>query len=358
MRIIGNINSQEGNSFEAKVRNTLFAINKKTSDKAVVKLCFYLNSSKAENFSDEYNTISDIIKDIYKKDIPAYTIISQAPHNEDNFAIEYQLWSNKNDLKYKSILKHPYVTISHNNGFEIISGGIQFSEDSLLFSTQRCFDFAEQILMAEELNFGHIYRQWNYIPQIGGTSNYDGNNKPCEQVFNEIKEFFYEAPLFVSGMPLETNSECKFGNVTIDFYAFSNHLDVTKTIRNIDNLACGKYIETENKEIWLANAASTKQDIANSSDDVEQQTLSTLQALLEHIESSNLERNKITISDQTPLKEHFKSVKIYVKNKTDINKVHKLVTESIRNADIQIVNTEFSIENLLVDIEGLIITNS
>lgn len=362
MRIIRLFNSQEGNSFDDKVRNTLNSIIKENSDYNIVKLNFYLNSSNNQYFEDEYNTISNIVKNVFKKQIPAYTIISQQPKSKNDFTVECQLYSSNQDIKYKTILNHPYVTINHENGIELISGGVQFNEESLLFGMQRSFDFVEQILMTEELNFGHIFRQWNYIPNISSTSSYDGTGKLNSTIFNEIKNLFYEEPLFKTGYPVETNTGCNYGNVTIDFMAFSNHTSTIKTIKSFslksNPIEVAKYFDTENKEIWISSSQILKDQITKKSDNVEQQTIETLKSILDLLEPNSIAKNNLKISSHKQLKEQFEIVKIYIKHKSDMEKVSKIVSQTLPDIKALIVNADLSLENLLVEIEGIIITTN
>lgn len=352
MRIIRLFNSLEGNSFESKVKNTLLAIIKESNGKSIVKLNIYLNSDSSENYKDEYITTSNIIKDVFKKNTPAFNIISHNTDKESNFTIECVFIDSNLQIKYKSILNHPYVSITHKNGTEIISGGIQFDEESLLFNMQRCFDCAEQILMAEDLNFGHIIIQNNYIPKIEKVSKYDASYISNIEIFNEIKNFFYEEPLFKNGKPLEIILGNYFGNFSMDFTAFSELTDNVKSISIDDKIVNGKLLKTENNEIWLSNPISEKIRISKTSNDIEQQTFETLKGLLKVIKSNYLEKTDGFISNQNHAKDLFQLIKIYVKHHSDNKKVKEIISETIPNTKILLLNTDLSVNKLLVDIVG------
>ena len=102
-------------------------------------------------------------------------------------------------IEYKRVLNHPYVVVNHPAGKEVISGGINMHEADFLLATQKAFDFAEQILMAEEMDFGHIYHQWNHIgsPLLMLDNSYGSQQN--YQIFNEIRAIFYEPLLFTNG---------------------------------------------------------------------------------------------------------------------------------------------------------------
>jgi enamine deaminase RidA (YjgF/YER057c/UK114 family) len=380
MRSIQVYNPDKGKSFEIKVINTLNNIIKNTANKHVVKLDFYIDSNSQEDFQNEYGEIKSIIKDLFKDKTPAFTVISQAPEENKELIVVCHSYEKNLNIKYKSILDHPYVTVLHNNGLELISGGIQFSEDPFLLGTQRAFDFAEQILMAEDLNFGHIYRQWNYIPDILHISSMGGSDKQNYQIFNEVRSIFYEQPLFKSGFPAATGIGCKYGAVTIDFIAFENHTENIKSIEssiqrnafeysNDVLIGCtlngsiekaaplferAKYSNIDSKEIWISGTASIESQETKFLDDIEKQTLHTLKSIFSLIDNTSLSHNDIISSSEKPLKDCFQEMVIYVKHQSDIPKVKEIVTHSLPTTPCLFLNADICRDNLLVEIEGLV----
>lgn len=358
MRIVKIFNSQDGQSFENKVNKTLSSIITNHKDKQIAKLTFYINSSTKENYQDEYNAISNIILSSFKTGVPAYLIIAQHTENNDDFVIECQLYNKDTAIAYKSILNHHYVVINHQTGKEIISGGILFNEDSLVFNTQRCFDFIEQILMAEDLNFGHIYKQCNYLSNINSTSIFEGEKKTNYSLFQEIKKIFYEESLFINDQPIENITECKFENLLIDFMAFSEHQNVEKINTdsyssailylspqqdsNINNL---RYSNSDKHEMWFTNSISTKNIKEN---DIEQQTIKNINAL------SNLLNNNNNKPINQDLNKITSFIKIFIKNKSDIKKVKKIIKDIFPAENSLIINANLSNENQLLEIEGYI----
>jgi hypothetical protein len=380
MRSIQLYNPTEGKSFEIKVKNTLYDIIKKSGNKQIVKLDFYIDSGSQEDFQNEYREIKSIIKGIFKEKTPAFTVISQAPEENKEMIIACHSYNKNLDVKYKSILDHAYVTVSHNKGLELISGGIQFTEDPFLLSTQRAFDFAEQLLMAEDLNFGHIYRQWNYIPDILHISNISGSDKQNYQIFNEIRSIFYERPLFKSGFPAATGIGCKYGAVTIDFIAFENHTENIKSIASSiqknafeysNDMLIGfalngsadkatplferaKFSNIDSKEVWISGTASIENQETKFTDDVEKQTLHTLKSIFALIDDKSLSNNNIIPLSKKPLKDCFQQMTAYIKYQSDIPKVKEIVNSSLPNTPCVFVNADICRDNLLVEIEGLV----
>ncbi|MGQ1785595.1 MULTISPECIES: hypothetical protein [unclassified Saccharicrinis] len=347
MRIVNLISAQAGNSFKNRVKNTLHHILKSSDGTSIVKLDFIVNNSDPDHFNKEYECIENALKNVFKDKIPAFSIIFQNICNNEEFVIQYQLYD-KAEVQYKKLLNHYYVTVKHGAGLEVFSGAISFKEDSLLFSAQRCFDFAEQILMAEDLNFGHIYRQWNYIPELNGSSDYDHHERGNLHIFNEIKNFFYEEALFVNGKPLVNNIHNLGDTLVIEFNAFAKFREAASSKLNLDDNTLiedkgikSKFIYNGNNEFWYTSISDLNQIPA----DIEQQTIQTLKNIFSHKDICKLALN---------VQNHFKFIRVNIKNNEDYNRVEEIVRGLLPDVETVITSREFHQHNSLIEIEGLI----
>lgn len=221
MRFIKIVEPDDGNTFEIKVTNTLRSLLKNNKDNPIVKLEIFVNSAHLEAFNDEHSYVQETIKAVFTNKIPAFSILYVPASDNLEFTVRYQTCDGNENVEFKTLLAHPYVTVKGETGMELFSGGISFKEDSLLFSAQRCFDMAEQILMAEDMNFGHIRRQWNYIPSAKQTAKGEHPIKDELTVFDEVKSFYYEEALFINGQPLNSNLHHFNDTLLIDFIAFA-----------------------------------------------------------------------------------------------------------------------------------------
>ena len=82
-----------------------------------------------------------------------------------------------------------YLRVTSGHYREIIAGGL-YADDLTLpvrEQSEQVFGKAEEILKAEQMSFGDIVRQWNYLERI--TDIVHGNQ--CYQDFNDIRSQFY-----------------------------------------------------------------------------------------------------------------------------------------------------------------------
>lgn len=314
MRIVKFISAKAGNTFESRIKNTLHHILKEDNKQAIVKLDIIINNEVEEEFNEEYECFVETMKTVFKDKMPAHSIVFQHIPGNEEFVIHYQVYENTN-IQYKKLLNHHYVTVKHDAGIELFSGAISFKEDSLLFSAQRCFDFAEQILMAEDLNFGHIYRQWNYIPQINGLSDYDRQKRANIYIFNEIKNIFFEEALLINGNPLESDINNLDRRLSIDFNALGPYPENTHTkLKDKENYTQentgikSKFIYNDSHEYWFTSAS----DHDHISHDIEQQTIQTLKNIFTLKEKYKVEPN---------IQDHCKFIKVKIKNSEDCKTV-------------------------------------
>ena len=64
--------------------------------------------------------------------------------------------------------------------------------------SEQAFRKVEEILKAEQMNFGDIVRQWNYLERITDITH--GNQ--CYQDFNDVRTLFYASSAWESGLSL------------------------------------------------------------------------------------------------------------------------------------------------------------
>ena len=87
-----------------------------------------------------------------------------------------------------------YLRVTSGHYREIIAGGL-YADDLALpvrEQSEQVFGKAEEILKAEQMSFGDIVRQWNYLERI--TDIVHGNQ--CYQDFNDIRSQFYAGSPF------------------------------------------------------------------------------------------------------------------------------------------------------------------
>ncbi len=357
MRFVEIVEPDDGDTFEMKVRNSFNSLLKENKGKHIVELKMFLNSVHIDAFTDEKNYVEEAIKTIFKNKIPASSIIYTPISNGREFAIQYQIYDGNSEIEYKTLLAHHYVTAKSKTGTELFSGGISFNEDSLLFAAQHCFDFAEQILMAEDMNFGHIYRQWNYIPSVKQSTNHKHVNNDEVSIFNEIKDFYYEDALFTNGKPISSNIHHFNHTLQIDFIAFAGNVNNCKTDKQdiswLNNLSDFKVKCPNNgsSELWFSSinkeaaAEFDSQNMQLPEQDIEKQTLQILKNIVELIKTCQTRLN----SEAALI-----FLEVSVKLGQDDKKVEELIKNSLPQIQTLFVNCTPNNTVSLVEIEGLI----
>ena len=95
-----------------------------------------------------------------------------------------------------------YLRIATSHYREIIAGGLCADDLNLPVREQseQAFRKVEEILKTEQMNFGDIVRQWNYLERITDITH--GNQ--CYQDFNDVRTLFYASSAWESGYPAAT----------------------------------------------------------------------------------------------------------------------------------------------------------
>ncbi|WP_066630261.1 RidA family protein [Labilibacter marinus] len=344
MRVVKQASARGDKSFENKIKDTLESLIKQYKEYNLAKLDIFVDNAICKENKQIGLSISSIIKDLFKSNSPAFIVHTlDICDNSDIYICAQIFEKSESEIQYKTILKHPYVVIKSNNSTEVLSGSIRFQEDSLLFSAQRCFDFAEQILMAEDMNFGNIYKLCNYIPDINGSSNYENTQRGNLHIFNEIKGFFFEENLFTHGKPIISNRDNSAGSLVIDFNAIiqnneSTDLSIEQNAKiNSDIINC-KSVGNVSNNYWF----SSNKDFEIKSDDIEQQTIEIIKAI------TSLQNN---IKGESAA---LKFINVNIKNKDDFKCVNEIITGIFPDTPIIIYTSDDFKNNLLIEIEGLI----
>jgi len=374
---------------ESKLEKSLNALKKNIIEKysslnGLIKLNIFLNSRNDAEFFDLREEAVSLIEDIFEGNIPAYTIISEPPLSGNDVLLEGKVMNAGPSVKIErhTFNKHNYVVVSYDEGKrrEMYTGGIASSpSDDFIFGCQKVFDFAEQLLMKEDMTFGNVVRQWNYVPQILDMNKMEGRLLQNYQIFNDIRAFFYNPELFRNGYPAATGIGSGNGSVTIDIIAVM--VDDEKTVIPLKNpgqqnaysysekVLAGEPLSTETgkkpplfergklvrykdeEQIYVSGTASIKGEQTVAIDNVKEQTEVTIDNIMELTSSENLERSGLKIN-AAPV---FDYVRVYVKNKNDYSIVKSVVEEKMNTKNIVFVEADICRDNLLVEIEADII---
>lgn len=350
MRFVEIVEPELGNTFEIRFENTLNSLLKENKDKHIVKLEVFVNNAHLKDFLENQDFIKDSLKTIFKDRTPAFTIVYLPICSGSEFTIQYQMYDGDVEIEYKSLLDHSYVIAKSEKGIELFSGGISFNETSLMLSAQRGLDLSEQILMAEAMHFGDIYRQWNYIPNAPQSTSQRSDNKDGLTIFEEIRSLYYDEELFINGQPLNNNIPHFSHNLLIDFMAFSTYADDSietydSSWLNAHNNLKTRIVFDGKQELWFSNLPLLSDAYAEQNNDIEKQTIHILKNIAKLLETSKLNFNK-------DAKLCF--IKVNIKPGEDYKKVEKHIKLSLPEVPNLLVGSNTTNSGMLVEIEGWI----
>ena len=350
----------------------------------IVKLNVFIKTEDNIEFFEIKEEVDQLVNKIFKGNIPAFTVIGQPPLSENNVLLEGYFLKNSKDVKIErhKFSKHPYVVVLYNNGKyrEIYSGGISIDTSrDFIFDCQSAFDFAEQLLMKEDMNFGNIVRQWNYIPSILSVNKFENSTLQNYQIFNDIRAFYYNPEYFSNGYPAATGIGTSNGSVTLDFIAVNREGDISvmpikspvqqSAYNYTENVLEGEALSAEsgkkpplfergklisypdNNYVFISGTASIKGEKTISAGDVKEQTKITIDNILELTMKKNMETIGV-MGDDSPTYDY---VRVYMKNRDDFNDVKQVVEQQMKVKDIIYVEADICRTNLLVEIEADII---
>ncbi len=233
--------------------------------------------------------------------------------------------------------------------------------------------------MKENMTFGNIVRQWNYIPSILSVNKFENSTLQNYQIFNDIRAFYYNPGSFKNGYPAATGIGSGYGSVTIDFIAVNSEEDIsvmpvkspvqqsaynyTEKVLEGEALSTesgkkpplferGKLISYPDKNyVFISGTASIKGEKTISVGDVKEQTKITIDNILELTMKKNMESIGV-MGDDSPTYDY---VRVYMKNRDDFNEVKQVVEQQMKVKEIIYVEADICRNNLLVEIEADVI---
>lgn len=201
----------------------------KNKDNRILKMNLFIRSDNDEDFNRKKQTVTmDLIR-IYGEQCPVFGILPNAPEGSLGIAIEVMI-SSQPDLVigYNKYQDWRYAVVGRNNCKTIIANGLGetgYGSDTGT-SARKAFELMYNILLAENMSFDHIVRQWNYIGNILHKSSSDNKLFQRYQAFNEVRYEYYQRYRSVKGFPAATGIGMNYDGVLIDFIAVDDCRDM------------------------------------------------------------------------------------------------------------------------------------
>lgn len=196
----------------------------------ILKLTIFINATDNRIFHQYQSDILDYYKPSGFNHIPL-SVIPQPPADGNLLCMEAWITSRRVRTEYKQLGSIPYLVCHTDDYTELIVSDLQHKLEitDIYAQSTETFNQMQAILEKENMKFSDVIRQWNYIENITG---YNGNSQHY-QIFNDVRSDFYGRDTFVNGYPAATGIGSSAGGVIIDFVAFqSNSSCKIKTIKS------------------------------------------------------------------------------------------------------------------------------
>jgi len=360
------------------------ACNGPVDPKKILKLTFFI---KAEDNPDFYKTKAALytaLQDLFPENTPAVSFIAQPPEQERHLALEataLRCSSQDVSVLYKSLDDISYTLVQYPDHREIYAAGLTIGNRSseILSQSQGAFEILLKILSAEDMDFGSIVRQWNYVEDIvGGTTGEEGERQNY-QVFNDVRTTFYAQSAFKHGYPSATGIGANAGGIVLesialdadrslkimplsnpqqqDAHRYSQEVLVGVPISSVSQKTSPKFeramLVSDNNSglIYVAGTASIRGEETVGIGDVEAQTLTTIENIAELTSKENLKQAGFQAESAA---EPFSYLRVYVKHAPDIPRVKNICEQAYGKIPSLCVVSDICRDELLVEIEGAV----
>lgn len=363
-------------------RHLAFSLSESNIDlQQIVKINAFVKVTSNEEWERANLAFKQNLESIFDNGCPANCLVAQA--STTNFYIDIEIIYlddlSQLSIQHKQYQEHCYTLVQYGDEKLLFSGGITVpSSAQFLLSVQKTFDFAEQLLDHEEMNFSNIVRQWNYIENLLGYEKQASQQLQRYQIFNEVRSFYYDPAIFKHGFPAATGIGCDTAGITIDYIAGTNLMvsPIKSPIQQdaykyTEKVLEGDPLNSTNKRppfferaifstildqdtIFISGTAAIAGEETLESADISDQTKHTIDNIKALITQTNLQANGIDGEAHSI----FDTVRVYVKNEMDANHVEQLVKELLPAENYTFVLSDVCRDNLLVEIEGIVSLNS
>lgn len=348
----------------------------------LVKLNIFADLTDFGTYNKVKKEVGKTLADAFGNERPVFNITIHPPEIPWKVAVEAGYsFSDVADIVFSSWNSIPYIVCQTDSGKEVWSAGLgsEFITNDTRNSAEGAFEQMKAILDAEGMSFNNLIRQWNYIGNILDIK--DGFQK--YQIFNEVRNEFYQKYRSVTGYPAATGIGMKLGGVLIDFCAVQlNNTASIKPINNPNQVNAYEYgqqvlkgatnagssvkhppqferallfTEKVTSTLFISGTASIKGQDTIGIGNVGEQTLVTIENISKLTDQKRIDQ-KIINNDIDWGK--FILLRVYVKNQEDFGKVEEICGERFPGVPQIFIESDICRDNLLVEIEAEFLINN
>lgn len=338
----------------------------------VVRLVFFIDCPSRDEYQSRRAFLEQKVDGYFSSPRPIVSVVAQKPlvgelllevHSlQDMVETEITI-----EERFASSVR--YLRVTTGDYREIMAGG--FCADDLNIplrqQAEQAFTKVRDILQAEQMSFGDIVRQWNYLEGITDITH--GNQ--CYQDFNDVRSLFYSSSEWASGYPAATGIGMQQGGIQIDFNAVKGNIGIlpmdndwqraahvysddvlishrADTEKGTPKFERGKSLSDSGQEmIYISGTAAIRGEESVVTGDVLSQTEITLENI-QHLIGLEEGREHLPAHSGT-----LQSLRVYLKNQEDAQAVKEDLDRLCPGVPIAYLFADVCREELLVEIEGI-----
>ena len=381
---ISYIEYNSGESFDTDLRNCLEELSQKNNhlNQTILKITAFCKCTSLIDYETKYGKVSAFL-DSSKLTIP-FSLISQAPKNEQSLVIEvwYLNTSNINSYSTRQYKGINYGLLIDSLDKYLILSANSYAEPSFEKNTSLVFEIVNELLVKEGFEFSDIIRQWNYIEDIFTITPKNGKAIQNYQIFNDYRSSYYSKVQFNYGFPAATGIGTRNGGYTIELIALKNNIKtcivpitnpiqtnahaysqkmladsatstvINKTTPKFERAKCiHNYSEGL---IYVSGTASILNEGTVFENNISEQTLLVCKAIDALLSKENPAINNLKINDNN--NQRILNYRVYVKNRSDMDIVESICKTHFGNVPFIILEADICRENLLVEVELLVVS--
>lgn len=350
-----------------------------TDSLKLFKVVVFVNVENDNQYHSLCDKVDRSVKQIFGMQIPAYTILAEAPETPYKISIEAGLVNTLVSQVFYRCLNEKCYTVIENSACKEVWGagmGSNHQKSSIELCSVAAFEQMKQILEAEQLNFNHIVRQWNYIARIVDFDFVGENRFQHYQIFNEIRNHYYCQFRSIKGYPAATGIGTQAGGVSIDFcavsqadenFAVSIHnpeqsnpyaygqevligsLLLGKKQKQAPQFERGKLVLGGSTTLYVSGTASIIGQETIGVSDIELQTITTINNIIKLASPENLLFHYPAL---TQIPSRVCIIRTYVKHPEHFNIVKQICQQKLGVAPSIYVLADVCRDDLLVEIEA------
>lgn len=335
----------------------------------VVRLVFFTACTDNKEYQAQRSFLQQWVNDHFASPRPVVSLVAQKPLVGELVLEVHSLEVTGSEvagsgvkIEEQSTSFGHYLLITTDSYREVIAGGLCADDLNLPIRVQseQAFSKAEEILQAEQMTFGDIVRQWNYLEGITDIAH--GNQ--CYQDFNDVRSQYYASSEWLSGYPAATGIGAQSGGIQIDFNAVRGDLvilpldndwqkaahvysdDVLISHREDMEKGTPKFergkllTDHQHEMIYISGTAAIRGEESMITGDVLSQTEITLENI-QHLIEFPANTGKLDL------------LRVYLKNEEDAQPVKEDLDNICPDVSIIYLYADVCREELLVEIEGI-----